>query len=57
MLTEEAVFCKVMPICSAIARNKLLKISNITGSGLAVIWVVFGETGEEEIAVCLVRIK
>ncbi len=39
ILTDEAVFCKVMPICSAIARNKLLKISNITGSGDFRFWI------------------
>ena len=34
MLTDELVFCNVTPICSAIARNKLLNISSKTGSDL-----------------------
>ena len=32
MLTERAVFASVAPICPAIAMNRLLKISSITGS-------------------------
>ncbi len=32
MLTEYAVLASVTPICSAIAMNRLLKISSITGS-------------------------
>ena len=32
MLTEYAVFCSATPICSAIAMNRLLKTSSMTGS-------------------------
>ena len=32
MFTEYAVFCSATPICSAIAMNRLLKTSSITGS-------------------------
>ena len=32
MFTEEAVFCSVTPICSAIDMKRLLKTSSITGS-------------------------
>ena len=34
MLTEAAVFSSTEPICSAIDMNRLLKISNMTGSTL-----------------------
>ncbi|MNE97171.1 hypothetical protein D3C80_1954770 [compost metagenome] len=32
ILTEDAVFCSVTPICSAIDMNRLLKTSSRTGS-------------------------
>ena len=34
IFTEEAVFSSTVPICSATLMNRLLKISNITGSTL-----------------------